>query len=359
MALRGDQRALLQLLSERGQSYDDISGLLGVSAEQVQEQAHEALTEIGGADPDAEVGLTDYLLGQADPIGRADAIRFLQTDPGSLELATRIEDGLREIAPDAKLPKLPEPRSRRARAAAPAPGEQPEPPLTRPKAPPTEPGRERPRADPRQNRLIAALGAVGVILLFVILAIAGVFSGGDSSASSTTPSDTVATTPDGSTTDQAERNITTVTLSPTSGSGVGGTAKFGLVNGSQLYIDLDLSGLPPKPAKNTTNLAWLMVGPMAGYPINNPVDSPITPDQNGNYTGRIAVPTPVAQTIGGNATAVKVSNSPIKEIADAAKQAAKEQAPVLGFIGTELASGDIPLVRDSGSSGGTGTSPGG
>ena len=123
MPLSGDQRALLQLLCERGQSYDDIAGLLGGTPGEVRERARAALTELGGSDPDAEVGLTDYLLGQADPIGRADAVRHLQADPDALELATRIETALRLIAPDAKAPRLPEPRGKRRRAATPAAGD--------------------------------------------------------------------------------------------------------------------------------------------------------------------------------------------------------------------------------------------
>ena len=95
MPLQGDQRALLQLLCERGQSYEDISGLLGVPADEVRERARAALTEIGGSDPDADVGLTDYLLGQADPIGRADAVRRLQGDPETLaQTPVRLHDGV-------------------------------------------------------------------------------------------------------------------------------------------------------------------------------------------------------------------------------------------------------------------------
>jgi hypothetical protein len=208
--------------------------------------------------------------------------------------------------------------------------------------------------------MIAGLGAAGLILLIVILAIAGVFSGDSGTTSSTTAS---ASTDGSTTTDSsAQSNITTVKLSPTGGSGVGGTAKFGLVNNSQLYVDLSLSGIDPTPPKGNTNLVWLMVGNQGGYPINNPADSPITPDQNGNYSGRIAVPTPVAVTIGNQATAVKVSSSPITDVADAAKQASRSKAPILPFIGTELASGDIPLAKDSSSSSGsqgTTTTPGG
>jgi hypothetical protein len=338
MALRGDQRALLQLICERGQSYEDISGLLGGSVEDARRQAREALAELGGADPDAEVGLTDYLLGQADPIGRADAVRYLQSDPEALELATTIEDKLRLIAPGADLPKLPEPRGKRARAATPGPGEAPPPPS---RAPGPSGGGDGPLAS-RQARMIAAIAGVGVILLAVILVI--VFSGGgDDSGDSSTP-----TTAD-TTTDQSESNITTVKLSPAGNSGVAGTAKFGLVNQSQLYVDLDLHGLPQVP-KDSIDLVWLMVGEAGGYPVNDPTNSPIVPDENGNFSGRIAVPTPVAVTVGNQATAVKISQSPIKDVAAAAKTAsqAKNQTPILPFTGTALASGDIPLAKGGG-----------
>ena len=82
MAITADQQAMLQLLLERGQSYEDIAQLLGQDEAEVRARARAALTELGGADPDRNVGLTDYLLGQADPIGRADAVRHLRDDPG-------------------------------------------------------------------------------------------------------------------------------------------------------------------------------------------------------------------------------------------------------------------------------------
>ena len=88
-----------------------------------------ALSEIGGADPDAQVGLSDYLLGQADPIGRADAVRHLQSDPEANALAQRLVQNLRLLAPKAQLPEIPEPRGGR-RAAPPPP-----PPRRRPALP--------------------------------------------------------------------------------------------------------------------------------------------------------------------------------------------------------------------------------
>src|SRR4051794_25495532 len=111
---------MLQLLLEGGQGYDDIGSLLGIAPDEVRSRARAALTEIGGADPDAQVGLSDYLLGQADPIGRADAVRHLQGDPDANALAQRLVQNLRLLAPKAELPEIPEPRGGR-RAAPPPP----------------------------------------------------------------------------------------------------------------------------------------------------------------------------------------------------------------------------------------------
>src|SRR6266550_9421921 len=99
MPLTDDQRAMLQLLLQRGQSYADIGSLLGLDDEGVRSRAREALTEIGGQDPDRDVSLTDYLLGQADPIGRADAARQLQADSGTRDLAEQLATQLRLLVP--------------------------------------------------------------------------------------------------------------------------------------------------------------------------------------------------------------------------------------------------------------------
>ena len=119
MALTPDQQATLQLLLERGQSYADLAPLLGVDEAEVRERARARSTELGGADPDRNVGLTDYLLGQADPIGRADASRHLREDADDHALAAPLTERLREMFPGAELPRLPgEPRRRAAAATA-------------------------------------------------------------------------------------------------------------------------------------------------------------------------------------------------------------------------------------------------
>src|SRR5215203_3746281 len=125
---------MLQLLLEGGQRYEDIGSLLGIAPDEVRSRARSALGEIGGADPDAQVGLSDYLLGQADPIGRADAVRHLQSDPDANALAQRLVQNLKLLAPKAELPETPAPRGGR-RGAPPPP-----PPATSPAAaPPAQP----------------------------------------------------------------------------------------------------------------------------------------------------------------------------------------------------------------------------
>ena len=163
MALTDEQRTLLQLLLEGGQSYDDIGSLLGSDADQVRSRARAALQEIGGSDPDAQVGLTDYLLGKADPIGRADAVRHLQSDPDANALAQRLVQNLRLLAPSAELPEIPEPRGgRRATAPPPAPAAPAQPPPTSPSAagPPTPEAPKGPGFASRVAGFFSGLGSL-------------------------------------------------------------------------------------------------------------------------------------------------------------------------------------------------------
>ena len=172
MPISADQSAVLEMLLTGGQSYEDLDDLFGLGEGETRERARAALEELGGADPDRNVGLTDYLLGQADPIGRADAVRHLRQDAPDRELADKIVTELATLFPAAELPKLPQaPSGSRfgGRQAPPRPGR----PASR--FPP-----RRARASPPGRRaLIAALGGMGILLVVVVLAVAGVFSGED------------------------------------------------------------------------------------------------------------------------------------------------------------------------------------
>jgi hypothetical protein len=278
MALSADQRAMLELLLGRGQSYEDLSSLLGSPADEVRSKARWALAELGGADPDRNVGLTDYLLGQADPIGRADAVRHLRDDAADRELAERLETALREIAPDAELPSLPTEGRTAPHLRAPSlPG--------RPAKERTPKTRE--PMDPRRARLLMVLGGAGVVLIIVVLAITGAFSGGSdnggvdtiTNASNTTGSTT--TTPT-----QADPNSVPVPLKGVGGSPGSGLATLQLSN-QTLSLDLRVSNLPPPPS-GSVYVVWLRLGAKGhqGYPI-----APLTPyPQSGSFHQAFPLP---------------------------------------------------------------------
>jgi hypothetical protein len=265
MPLSADQQAMLGLLLERGQSYADIAGLLGISEDEVRSRARAALTELGGADPDRNVGLTDYLLGQADPIGRADAVRHLRDDPADHELAERVNSELAELAPGAELPKLPgesrtAPHLRGPRRRRPEPADD---------APP----KPRSALSPRQTRLFAALAAAAVIVAVIVAAVAGAFSGGGGSSSTTAsvPSTNPTTgTGTGTTTTPGgnPQTLTPVPLKGVGGSPGSGLATFGLATANTPFLDVRTRGLTPAPSGDVYSV-WLALDPSKreAYPV--------------------------------------------------------------------------------------------
>jgi hypothetical protein len=183
---------MLQLLLERGQSYDDLASILGVESTEVRSRARAALTELAGTDPDRNVALTDYLLGQADPIDRADAVRHLKDNQQDLAMVTELAQKLRLVAPEAQLPRLPgeerQPRPRRpVRERAPAPLRRLLP--SRKAKTEDEPREPRTTLSRRQTQGIVIAGFGAVLIAAVALWVAGVFSG-DSADSATTTSTT-------------------------------------------------------------------------------------------------------------------------------------------------------------------------
>jgi hypothetical protein len=343
---------MLQLLLERGQSYEDIASLLGGSRDDVRRRARAALEGLGGADPDAEVGLTDYLLGQADPIGRADAVRHLQSDPEALALAEELAAKLRLIAPQAQLPDLPQPRKRR-RPPAPLAADGGDAPTRRMDAPASTAG-EGARSwiaglSPRQARLFAAIGAGSLILLFAILAIAGAFDGGDEPATEAAGAQTA----DG---DVVTEDITTVTLRPTEGGGASGEARFGIANESQPFVELRLGGLE-QPPEGQTYVVWFLPSEERGYPLAPLVG--VTED--GTFQERFPIPQS-AIAIAVQTQFVDVGLVDNRELAGDIQKALEGEDVLLPYQGQSVLRGRIPRLEEPPpnpdlESGGGGTAP--
>ena len=320
---------MLQLLLERGQSYEDIGSLLGLGVDDVRARARSALTEMAGEDPDADVGLTDYLLGQADPIGRADAARHLQADPEANALAAKLEAQLRLLAPSAELPDLPQARAQRQpRAEPPGQTKKETPAAVSGSGDAAAPAVGSTSLDSRQRRLIAALLAGGVLVAVIVLIATGAFGGGGDQSSTTGSGQTAKT-----------NKVTKALLLPVGGANGRAVALFGQVKGTPV-IQLTAIGLD-QPAKGEAYYAWLTNSqdldlPIGGFPV----------DGKGRAVAQIKVPTQALELVANETfTSMQITRTNNSEYQAAVKAAAKQKTfPPL--TGTSILSGEItgPIV---------------
>src|SRR4051794_15274743 len=199
--LPAEQRAILELVVGRGQTYDELSGMLGMPTARVRELAREALGDLAPAtaarvDSDWRGQIADYVLGQqSGPESTATKGHFKRSEPARA-WAYSLLDSLGHLYPNGTMPEIPE-----AGEAAPEPAPVASP---APRAEPAPAVRSRQSAvgsaaqrggglSPaaqvvvRRRRIIGAVLAAAVIVVVALL-IAGVFSGGggDKNAASTT-----------------------------------------------------------------------------------------------------------------------------------------------------------------------------
>ena len=325
MALSADQKAALQLLLERGQSYGALAELLGVEESEVRERARSALRELGGTDPDRSVAITDYLLGQADPIGRADVVRHLREDPDDHRLAVELVARLREVVPAADLPRLPG-EARAGRFSRRVPGRREESPkIGRPSL--------AERLPEGRGRLFVALGSGAVLLIAIVLGLTGAFGGDEADTG-----EAASTSTDSSGGSVAGEELTRVELAPSGGGDAQGVATFGLASADQPYVDFDISGLDPPP-QDETYVIWLMLTPKQGYPL-----SPVTVSQQGTFQDRFAIPSAILPIV-ARVRFVDVSLAPAREIQGEIVRAIDRSELVLEKPGRTVLLGELPVSQ--------------
>jgi hypothetical protein len=356
VALTEEQRTMLQLLLS-GQRYDDIGSLLGVGTDEVRSRARSALGEIGGADPDAQVGLSDYLLGQADPIGRADAVRHLQGDPEANALAQRLVQNLRLLAPSAELPEIPEPRGgRRVPAPPPPPATPGQAPPAAGQAPAAPPAPQSPGLASRVAGVFSGIGRlsgkrrtqflVGLagVLALVIVVIVVATSGGssDGSTGDCAPLDTAA---------QAQQaGIPTMKLAatgaaadadcPPSGQITLGAQQQAANNKNQtpsFALTANAVHLPPS-ANGERYLLWLYKSDTQSLPLGQE-----TVDDSGNLTGGVPL---IAQQVlllpaFDSIRISKVTSTEAQQVQQSLQQQGKKATGVVQFVGQPVLQGDI------------------
>ena len=287
-----DQRAVLDLVLQRGRSYDDIARLLAIDRAAVRARALAAFDAIGpdtGLAPESRALITDYLLGQLpDKVAEQTRDRLAES-PYERAWARVLASELSPVA-SKPLPEIPE-GTARARAGAtdaktkatpadPATG-------TRPKAagrPERAPGRRIPRPTDRPSSrrggvIFLLAGTVVVIVVVVVLIVA--LSGGKSKKPASTGTAAAGTTTSTSSTTAAAGTGTTgttttgttgtstvkpkvigqVNMNPPSGGAAKGAALI-VQEGTAVGVIIAASGL--KPNSNNAYAVWLS---------NTPTDS--------------------------------------------------------------------------------------
>jgi hypothetical protein len=328
MALSEDSRSLLQLLLARGKSYGDIAGLLGVDESEVRRRAHTALTEINGSDPDRDANLTDYLLGQADPLERADTARTLADNPEAHETASDLSAQLSLLVPGANLPKL---EATAGSLAAGRRSEREARPAKKQKKPDSEGGKGRGAGGffagltMAQRRLLAVLVLAAVLVAVVLLVIALV--GSDDSGNDTT----------------AEQPApTTAVLRPVEGQEGRGVVNFGF-SGTELAAQLQFNDLEPS-AEGQSYVVWLY-GPGGSFPINQ-----ARVDEAGAIAGQVAINQALICFIAGDLFPdMRLSRVDDDEMRQTIQQArsAGNNAELPEFVGELVLEGPISMPQEA------------
>lgn len=283
MGLSGDQKALLRLLAQREQGYEDVAALMGLSVDEVRIRVKDALDAV-----EREGGEV----------------------PSVLEAPT------------------PTPRAEEKQAPAPAPREKPRPAVAKSKKPSGG-------GLPKERRVLAIAGGLGVVVVVILLLATGVIGGGDSgSDSGSETGDTVAQRQPG------DEQVTGAVLKPLDGGDARGRAVLGK-EGKTAAMIVEATGLEPS-GQGSSYAIWLYKSPQKRIPL---IFAKV--DNSGRLLTQFKVPTEVlAYLAAGTFDQVYVSLGANKQFASslaAAKQAGKSPT----YAGTDVLAGKVtgPLTE--------------
>jgi hypothetical protein len=267
-----DQRAVIDLVLQRGRSYDDIARLLAIDRAAVRARALAAFEAIGpdtGISPESRALITDYLLGQLPERVAEQTRERLAGSPYDRAWARVLASELGQVASQ-PLPEIPD--GSRAAAASPAEpaadsgGAPSSGARAARSAPPRERAARRPRLSdrPSSRRGGAIMLGVGALVVVAIVVVLIAVLGSGSSKSTSTPAAssppsthttaTSGTAAPGTTTPKAQV-VGQSNLNPPGGKGQAKGVAFVVKEGSAYGIVIEAAHVAPN--NHNAYAAWL------------------------------------------------------------------------------------------------------
>jgi hypothetical protein len=174
--LPADQRAIIELVVQRGQSYGELSDVLGMPERRVRELARDALADLAPStarrvDDDWRGQVADYVLGQQSGPESTATRGHLRRSEAARSWALSLLDSLDALYGNGARPEIPEAEAaERPRAREPRRPPRERPPRERPARRPAEAGPLSPAAGAVvRRRRIAVAAAVAAVVLFAVL----------------------------------------------------------------------------------------------------------------------------------------------------------------------------------------------
>jgi hypothetical protein len=298
--LTDDQKAMLRLLAQREEGYDDMAALMGISVEEVRERVKEALAEV-----------------EEPPAAPA------PTPPPAVEPPAAAEPPPAPAAEPAPPPASAQP------AGEPSP---------QPKAATKKRSAQIPSLKvPKDRGALIGLGAgaLVVIALVIVLIVGG--DGGGSGSSGTASGE--ASLAENASAAAENKNLTGATLSAIDGSEASGQAIFGRFK-KKVLLQVTGEGLEPSNS-GESYAVWLSHSGQAMVPVGT-----VKVEESGKLAARFEVPPTVlvlvARGVFDEVEVTRTSDSQLSAAIAQARKTKKESA----YTGTPVMSGKItgPLV---------------
>jgi hypothetical protein len=290
-SLPPDQRAVIQLVLQRGRSYDQIAAMLGIERAAVRRRALEAFDALGPSNsipaPQRAL-LADYLLGQLPP-RVADQVRERLASSPPDRAWTRVVSSEIGVLANGPLPEIPVGSSRPSQpepAAATEPAAVPAEPYA--EAPIEVPDPQPPSSERTSSRLGGAIVLAAITIVVVVVVVLILTLGGSSGGHKKKPTVT-------------QPAVTTSTPSTTT-TGTSSTGTPTTATKAKLLAEIELTA--PSGNKHTTGVAQVI--------------------KDGKITGIVIVADGVPANTKANAYAVWLYNS-------------RTSAHLLGFVDASVA----------------------